>query len=215
MLKRLAARRHTLHAFAIGAAWFFVVVSLAHLVAAIGAKAADPGGTFKLYHAVVDGRSHDAWGLTYSGTPGLLQVWVQALVVAAAAAASTLTRPRALRWRRAGLGVLCAWAGLWALNLLWLASVDLRLDSFAQAALMVGLAGCTVYRTAAGWTPRRRLPVAGPMLGAPPTDAGDPGGEAIGPRLRRGVTAARGRAATALRRVADFTGRQADRVGPS
>jgi hypothetical protein len=124
MLRRVVPSRRSLKAFAVAGAWFFIVVSLGHLVWAVGHKWSDPAGTFKLYHTIVDCQSYDAWGLTYGGTLGLLTVVGQALLVSAAAVASVLPWPRTMKLRRMGHGVLCAWAALWALNFIWLASVD-------------------------------------------------------------------------------------------
>jgi hypothetical protein len=152
MLRRFVPSRKALRTFAVAGAWFFIAVSLAHLIWAVGQKWMEPAATFKLYHTIVDGRSYDAWGLTYRGTLGLLTVMAQALVVGGAAAASVLPWPRTLKLRRVGHGVLCAWAALWALDLIWLASIDHRWDSTAQAALLCVLLGCTGYRAAEGWS---------------------------------------------------------------
>ncbi len=178
MLDRFTPSRTTLSRFAVGCAWFFIVVSLAHLLWVIGTNWGDPAGTTKLYHAIVDGHSYDAWGLTYTNTSGLLLAIAQLLVVSAAAAASALPWQRTWRFRRIGHGVLCAWAGLWALNLLWLASVDTQLDSFAQATLLCLLAGCTGYRAVKGWSPGRSslLPPIESAGGNEPTGDAPPAG---------------------------------------
>ena len=177
----------SLKTLAVAGAWFFIVVSLGHLVWAVGHKWSDPAGTFKLYHTIVDGHSHDAWGLTYSGTLGLLTVMGQALVVAAAAAASVLPWQRSLKFRRIGHGVLCGWAALWALNFIWLASVDHQLVSTAQATLLCLLLGCTGYRATMGWSPGRST---APPGGTHSEDAGGTHREAgEAGRFVRGIVA--------------------------
>ena len=49
MLRRIVPSRNSLKAFAVAGAWFFIVVSLGHLVWAAGHKWSDPAGTYKLY----------------------------------------------------------------------------------------------------------------------------------------------------------------------
>lgn len=169
-------RSTTVQKYAIGGAWFFIVASVLHLAWVIGVKIPDPGGVTKLYHTVVDGVSYDAWGLTYDGTPGLLQALLQLVVVGAATFATVLpSRWRPLRkMRRVGHVVLIGWAGWWALNLLWLTSVDMQLDSVLQSGLLSALLGCTIWRAICGWTaesPAR--PISGPGV----RDAGDEDGE--------------------------------------
>jgi hypothetical protein len=193
--------RQTVSRFAVTAAWFFIVVSLAHLVWVIGVGG---DGTTKLYHTAVGGYSYDGWGLTYTNTPGLLLAIGQALAVTAAAVATVLPWGRTWRYRRLGHVVLCGWAALWALNLLWLASIDHQLDSIAQAALLSLLFGCTAYRATMGWSPgrselrvsssprRKRLPVS----------------------FRAMMTASRGMTAAGLHRLGDFAHKQARRLAP-
>lgn len=153
-LTRFKPGRQSLERFAIGGAWFFIVVSLLHLLWAIGVQWSGPRGTFKLYHTVVDGISYDAWALTYTGFVGLLLAMAQVLVVGGAVVASTLPFGRTLRARRVGHLVLCGWSALWMINLMRLAGIDGQLDSFAQASLLCVLFGCTAGRASLGWTPR-------------------------------------------------------------
>lgn len=155
MLARITPSRATVRGLAIGGAWFFIGVSLLHLLWAVIVKFGGTGGTFKLYHTVVDGVSYDAWALTYTGVLGLLLALVQTMGVTGAAVASTFRRRRLLRWRRAGHVVLVGWSLLWALNLVRLALIDHEWISFAQAALLCLLAGCTGYRAVIGWSPGR------------------------------------------------------------
>ena len=77
MLQRFVPSGKSLKTLAVAGAWFFIVVSLGHLAWAVGHKWSDPAGTFKLYHTIVDGHSFDAWGLTYSGTLGLLNIRIR------------------------------------------------------------------------------------------------------------------------------------------
>ena len=211
MIRRIPMpSRPTLRRFAIGAAWFFIVVSLAHLVFAVGVKFSEPSGTFKMYHAVVGDHSYDALGLTYTGIFGLLLAMFQTSVVAAAAVASTLPWPRTLRWRRIGHVVLMSWVGLWALNFIWLAGVDPGLNSFAQAAMACLLAACTAYRALAGWSPGKKA--SGRLFRQTDETADSRTSrkslpEAFFPVVRRKM-------AVGLYRVADVARRQADRVAP-
>ena len=126
-----------------GAAWFFIVVSLLHVVFAAWVKLGDPGSTFRVYHTIVNDVSHDAWGLTYSGFLGLLLVIFQLLVVSGAAVASMLPQPGLLRWRRIGHVVLTGWAAMWMLNFIRLAGIDHAPISIVQATLLCLLFGCT------------------------------------------------------------------------
>jgi hypothetical protein len=233
MLQRIVPSRRSLGTFAIAGAWFFIVVSLGHLVWAVGHKWADPASTFKLYHTIVDGHSYDAWGLTYSGVFGLLTVMGQLLLVGAAVVASVLPWPRTLKLRRVGHGVLVGWAALWALNFMWLASVDHQLVSTAQATLLCLLLGCTGYRATMGWSPGRsaKLPPDTPAFdddNASGTHSEDAFNTQTAASLRpkaadrvvRGictkvkpfVSATRHRTAAGLERVGDFAHKQAQRL---
>lgn len=148
--------RPAMHRFALGGSWFFIIVSLLHLAWALTALLPDPGGTSaKLYHTVSGGVSYDAVGLTYSNTPGVALVLLQGLAVVGAAAATVL---RHEKWRRIGHVTLIAWASLWALNLLWLTSIDHEIISYGQSLTMLTLLGCTIYRAMHGWNvpPRAR-----------------------------------------------------------
>ena len=208
MLRRIVPSGKSLKTLAVAGAWFFIVVSLGHLVWAVGHKWSDPAGTFKLYHTILDGHSHDAWGLTYSGTLGLLTVMGQTLLVAAAAAASVLPWPRSLKLRRIGHGVLCGWAALWALNFIWLASVDHQLVSTAQATLLCLLLGCTGYRATMGWSPgRSTAPPDAPTMNDDDLDR-----EPEPPRFMAFVSATRHKTAAGLDRVGDFAHKQAQRL---
>lgn len=223
MLRRIVPSRAAVSQFATAGAWFFIVVSLLHLLWAVGAKWGDTAGTAKLYHTIVDGRSYDAPGLTYSGTFGLLLAMAQLALVSAAAVASKLTWGGTLRYRRIGHVVLCAWAGLWALDLIWLASIDHELQSFAQAALLCVLAGCTGYRAVRGWTPVRRNRPPIESAGGDGMTGGTPPGNLEPPAVHRSLThamrsavpALRRRVSSGLMRLSGFTRRQAERLAPS
>lgn len=156
MLERIQRRIQPLHPYAIGGAWFFVVFSVVSLLWVIAQKWPDPAGITKLYHTFVGEQEYLAVGLTYTGTAGLLLAGLQAVVIAGAVLATVLPgRFVSTRVRRIGHGVLCAWAALWAGNLLRLASLDHEIGSVAQAALLCGLLGCTIYRARCGWSAPR------------------------------------------------------------
>lgn len=151
-----------------GGAWFFIVVSLLHVLWAITVMSGgDSLGTYSLYHTVVGDISYDAWALTYTGIVGLLIAIVQLLVVSSAAVTSILPFDRTVKARHAGHMVLCGWSALWALNLVRLALIDGELDSIAQSVLLSGLFVCTVWRAFSGWSPRRSKPTAGPPADEP------------------------------------------------
>lgn len=159
-LSRFQPNPRSLGAFAIGGAWFFIVVSLVHVMWAISVMWGDPAGATSLYHTVVGDVSYDAWGLTYTGVIGLVFAIVQLLVVSSAAVTSTLPFDRTVKARRAGHLVLCGWSALWALNLARLAFIDGALDSIAQSVMLSVLFVCTVWRASSGWSPRRSTPTA-------------------------------------------------------
>lgn len=201
-LALLARPLRPLRSFAVGGAWFFIVVSLIHLVAAIAVKWQEPSGVFKLYHTVVDGRSYDAPWLCYDGTVGLVIALLQATVVAAAAVATRLPWRRTLALRRAGHVALLGWSALWAADLLWLASIDGQLGTIAQAALLGVLFACTGARAAMGWkkgslpssaAEKGRLPLAPPPPPAPPA----PDDRSFRTALRQALAWTRGAASTA------------------
>lgn len=146
ILKKAAAAANpdwTLRQWALGGAWFFIVVSALHLVWVIGMKSGSAEGSTKLYHTIVGGVSHDAIGLTYSGTFGLLLAWVQLIALGGA---TVLSKTPIRKFRRFGHGTLIAWAALWLLNFYWLWSLDGEVSSFLQSGLMTALFSCVVYR---------------------------------------------------------------------
>ena len=144
-------RKGTMHAFALGGAWFFIAFSLVSLLSMTAAKWADPGGDIALYQASDGGVAHGAFALTYNGVLGLFLVMIQLLAVAAAAVISLSSKTRR---RRIAHGVLIAWAALWMFNFMYLAGIEPRFDSVCQAPLMMLLFGCTTYRAARNWRQR-------------------------------------------------------------
>ncbi len=157
MFDRLFARVRPFHKYLIGAAWFFVGFSLLNLVWVVGSKLGDAAGPTALYQTTVGDETYRAIGLSYSGVIGILWAMLQGGVVLAAAAATFLPWRITDKQRRIAHVVLCNWAGLWTLNLMWLTSLNPRIDSFAQTAIMGLLFGCTTYRAACGWSGRKRL----------------------------------------------------------
>jgi hypothetical protein len=160
-----------LHRLAIVGAWFFVLVSLAHLAWVVGVKWSNPAGLTTLYQTTVDDTVHRAWGLAYDGTGGLMLALFQMGLVFSALFVSTLRFPRP---RRLGHAVLVAWSALWALDLVWLASLDGQPDSWAQASIVALLFGCTAYRALTA----RRAGVARPDRGGDENASHDPTGVA-------------------------------------
>ena len=166
-LRRFKPNPRSLTALAVGGAWFFIVVSLLHVLWAITVMSGGDLGTYQLYHTVVGDVSYDAWALTYTGIVGLSIAILQVLVVSGAAVTSTLPFDRTVKARHAGHMVLCGWSALWALNLVRLALIDGGLDSIAQSVLLSGLFVCTVWRASIGWSPRRSKPTAEPLADEP------------------------------------------------
>ena len=156
MFDRLFAQVRPFHKYIIGAAWFFVGFSLLNLVWVVGSKLGSPAGPTALYQTIVGDETYRAIGLSYTGVIGMLWAMLQGGVVLAAAAATILPWRITDKQRRIAHVVLCNWAGLWTLNLMWLTSLDHRIDSYAQAAIMGLLFGCTTYRAACGWSGRKR-----------------------------------------------------------
>ena len=157
MFDRLFERVRPFHKYIIGAAWFFVGFSLLNLVWVVGSKLGDAAGPTALYQTTVGDETYRAIGLTYSGVFGILWAMLQGGVILAAVAATFLPWRITDKQRRIAHIVLCNWAGLWTLNLMWLTSLDNRIDSYAQAAIMALLFGCTGYRAACGWAGKKRL----------------------------------------------------------
>ncbi|MEE9130282.1 MAG: hypothetical protein V3T84_09705 [Phycisphaerales bacterium] len=157
MFDRLFERVRPFHKYIIGAAWFFVIFSLLNLVWVVGSKLGSPAAPTSLYQTTVGDETYRAIGLSYSGVVGMMWAMLQGGVILTAAAATLLPWRITDKHRRIAHVVLCNWAGLWTLNLMWLTSLDHRIDSFAQAAIMSLLFGCTAYRGACGWSGKNRL----------------------------------------------------------
>ncbi|MCH8315656.1 MAG: hypothetical protein IIA64_06755 [Planctomycetes bacterium] len=157
MFDRLFAQVRPFHKYIIGAAWFFVGFSLLNLVWVVGSKLGSPAGPTALYQTIVGDETYRAIGLSYTGVIGILWAMLQGGVILTAAAATILPWRITDKQRRIAHVVLCNWAGLWTLNLMWLTSLDHRIDSYAQAAIMALLFGCTTYRAACGWSDKKRL----------------------------------------------------------
>ncbi len=136
-------RRATMAKWSTIGAWFFIAFSLASVGTALVRQWADPSGTTRLYGDA----EYGTWGLTYAGVIGVLLALVQIATIGSAAIASTLPRERL---RRLGHRILMAWAGLWWLNLAWLAFADPGVSPFSRAAFMTTLFGATVYRATRG-----------------------------------------------------------------
>lgn len=153
MTSALKARFRPFHKLLVTGAWFFIIFSLLRLAWAIGVKLDHPEGITKLYYIVIGDEVYDAWGLTYTGVTGLVQAFMQASIVIAAATASLLSPrgPRTVKLRRIGHSVLCVWSAWWAMNLIRLAGIDPHSGSFVQAAFLSGLFGCNAYRALCGW----------------------------------------------------------------
>ena len=153
MLAHVRTLFQPFHKLLIAGAWFFIIFSLLRLAWAIGVKLDHPEGITKLYYIVMGNEVYDAWGLTYTGVTGLVQAFMQAAIVIAAATATLLSPrgPRTVKLRRIGHSVLCVWSAWWAMNLIRLAGIDQHMGSYVQAAFLSGLFGCNAYRALCGW----------------------------------------------------------------
>ncbi|MCH7547375.1 MAG: hypothetical protein IID30_13325 [Planctomycetes bacterium] len=158
MLAHVRTLFQPFHKLLIAGAWFFIIFSLLRLAWAIGVKLDHPEGITKLYYIVMGNEVYDAWGLTYTGVTGLVQAFMQAAIVIAAATATLLSPrgPRTVKLRRIGHSVLCVWSAWWAMNLIRLAGIDQQMGSYVQAAFLSGLFGCNGYRALCGW--RKQAP---------------------------------------------------------
>jgi len=100
----------------------FVAASVWHTIPAAWFRFEDPAGTFRTYSVQkADGGLFSAWGLTYQGMGGFWLATAQTLFVAAA---WVTTRSRREPLRRTGLGLVAAWALLWAGNMWWIAWLE-------------------------------------------------------------------------------------------
>ena len=141
--RRIKTLTRTGTRFSHGAAWFFIATSIASLLWVIGSRIADPSGTTALYSTTFGDETWNALGLTYPGPVGLLWALAQLAVVGWATWQSV----------RGGIfkktlahGVLIGWAAFWAVNLLWLASMNPGIETFGQAAALIALGGATFIR---------------------------------------------------------------------
>lgn len=151
---KLPISNQSLHRFAIGGAWFFIIISLLHLSWAMIALV--PGfDRVSLYQAMDGSGSHGAVGLTYTGVGGLLLIWLQIAAVAAATIATFLSRDK---YRRIGHAVLIGWASLWLMNFVALAGIDASFDTYARTFVMSILLTGTGYRALRGWNTPSVLP---------------------------------------------------------
>jgi len=140
---RIKAVARTGTRFSHGAAWFFIATSIASLLWVLGSQIADPAGTTALYSTTFGDETWNALGLTYPGPVGLLWALAQLIVVGWA----TWQSVRGGIFKKTlGHGVLIGWAAFWAVNLLWLASMNPGVETFTQAAALIGLSACTFVR---------------------------------------------------------------------
>jgi len=93
-------------------------------------------------------------GLTYTGYPGAVLALVETIVVLGGLILAFAPRPRL---RRIGLGVLLAWAALWALNAIWYGQLG---GGWLNAAAFTFAFLCTAWVVVARWRPKRKRPAA-------------------------------------------------------
>ena len=79
MLAQVRTLFQPFHKLLVAGAWFFIIFSLLRLAWALGVKLDSPEGITMLYYTVIGDEVYDAWGLTYSGTTGLIQVFMHRL----------------------------------------------------------------------------------------------------------------------------------------
>ena len=153
MLAQVRTLFQPFHKLLVAGAWFFIIFSLLRLAWALGVKLDSPEGITMLYYTVIGDEVYDAWGLTYSGVTGLIQVFMQTAILVAAATVSLISPrgPRTQKLHRIGHSVLCIWSAWWAMNFIRLAGIDQQFGSYVQAAFVSGLFGCNGYRALCGW----------------------------------------------------------------
>jgi hypothetical protein len=136
-----------------GGAWLFAVGSLIPLLWLIAEAGGDWSGTSRVFGASVNGQQHGAWGLSYSGTAGMLLIFTQLLVTIAAIVLSVIPGDgRRQRLRRIGLGWLALWSAWWTLGLIQLSLI--APGFFTIQALFVGLlCACSIHRAMKNWSP--------------------------------------------------------------
>ncbi|MHC5002181.1 MAG: hypothetical protein ACYTJ0_03585 [Planctomycetota bacterium] len=198
-LASIGTSRRGLGRLTTGAAWFFIIFSLAHLAWVVGMKWGAPTGLTTLYQTEVGDHVYRAWGLSYEGVGGLLQAIGQAIMVLAAATLSVVPWQRA---RRAGHVVLVIWAAWWAMSLGGLALRDGQLDTIAQTGLLTALLGCTIHRAWRGCTPRRVAPAPAASVTEAPQPNASPAARPSARSLARAAAGGAGRAARTCRDVA-------------
>lgn len=157
MLNFITARLRPVHKLLITGAWFFIIVSLLNVAWAVGMLVEGSPESVTLYSSQNGADTFEAWGLTYTGTSGLVHALAQILAIMVAASASTL-KPRTKRlfkWRRAGHFALAVWAGWWAVNMFALASFEGSIYAMLLASFTTVLFGCTGYRTVHAWCTQR------------------------------------------------------------
>lgn len=152
MRDKLAKLLAVLDRSALGGAWLFAVGTLCGLVWFISQGWPGSGRTTIVSTSVGENRYHGI-GLTYTGMPGTILLWSEALVLLAAIVLSVLPRTPL---RRIGHGLLIAWSALWVANFVWLTVVGgtwMLLWTIWPILLGV-LFLCTLYRAARGWRAR-------------------------------------------------------------
>ena len=148
--------------YAVIGAWFFAIVS-AILLIWLMLEGHGSDGSSQVFGVSINGVLHTVWGLSYTGFFGTVLLWLEFLALGVAIALTALpnnfkfTRAEmTTRLRRAGLGYLTGWAGLWMLGTMYLASMS---PGFwiIQALFITTLFACTVYRTVRDWNGRRPI----------------------------------------------------------
>jgi hypothetical protein len=146
----LPARR----AFLVGSAWFFVAMSLFHIITALITLLPGGEGMSTLYAIEAHGETSRAWLMTYEGWGGVALALVQGALLVGAAVG---TFAQSGRMRRSAHGVLLLWAGVWLLNVVRQLGLSFDVGTLIQAALVLYLGAATAYRARLGWkTPSHR-----------------------------------------------------------
>jgi hypothetical protein len=120
--------------------------------------------------------------LSYSGWPGFVLLWGEALVICGAILLTAFPRRVPLGGQRIGHVVLVAWSMLWTLGTGRLALADPVFR--VHALIMAGLCVCTVYRAWRHWTPTSGTAILTACDAAAPNDDEPPVLDPPGPRRR-------------------------------
>lgn len=163
--------------YALMGAWFFAIASAFPLLWLVF-EGQGNGTDSRVFSTTVNEVTHSIWGLTYSGIPGMILLWLELIALVAATVMTILPGSVSLvgqhivtRMRRIGHGYLTGWAALWMVGTIYLAAIDPGFWTL-QAIFLTILFGCTLYRAIHEWPTKSKNSGDGEVEGGPiPTTA--------------------------------------------